>query len=184
MSQSFKEKILPIEKFMKSKGMTGRFVSSDHLHMTLVFLGNIEDEQIIHQLISLVQNFDFGEVILKPGLFEQWRDLLVLRFDENRELSIKVQNLKEQLKKHGFVFDDKSFKAHITIARKLRLNSTLIKSIKIEPQECFEQFINELNRMKDFNNQNLLLDEMNLYESKLTQNGPNYILLAGSSKKS
>lgn len=83
---------------MKSKGMTGSFVSSDHLHMTLVFLGNIEDEQIIHQLISLVQNFDFGEVILKPGLFEQWRDLLVLRFDENRELSIKVQNLKEQLK--------------------------------------------------------------------------------------
>lgn len=38
--------------------------------------------------------------------------------------------------------------------------------------------------MKDFNNQNLLLDEMNLYESKLTQNGPNYILHAGSSKKS
>ncbi len=94
----------------------------ENLHLTLAFLGNVENQQIACL-------FDIAERICTVR-FDLKLDLVIRKLQSNMiwlttdqspvELISLVDALRLELQANGFRTDDRPFKAHITLARKLR----------------------------------------------------------------
>lgn len=97
-------------------------VKADNLHVTLVFLGNIDAElEII--IRQSMKNISVQPFTLYFDQLDFWRSprvlcLTTLQYDQ--QLSILVERLKKELKTCGVTVEDRLYKPHITLARKAR----------------------------------------------------------------
>ncbi len=106
----------------------GRYVAPDSFHMTLAFLGEVDAGRIdaIADAVDVAcQEFAAFEVGLGPlGSFGKrssatlWQGL-----GEQGALPELAASVREGLRTRGFDFDEKSFKAHVTLMRKADLTS-------------------------------------------------------------
>jgi 2'-5' RNA ligase len=105
-----------------------------HLHMTLLFLGNIS----IHQLQTLQQiakTIPAKKFALKLDIVGYWKHnhIIYIRAKEfPAELFSLTDSLKIALSESGFIFDNRTYKPHITILRKTicHISTTMIKPIQ------------------------------------------------------
>ncbi|MCM8807083.1 MAG: RNA 2',3'-cyclic phosphodiesterase [Candidatus Omnitrophica bacterium] len=161
LRENLKEIIEKIKKIRESKP-----VKIENLHITLKFLGEIEEKKIslIKEKLKICSsNFKSFNVEIKGlGSFPSEKNLRVLWIGvEDDGLLKKLKNkIEEELKEFGFE-EEKEFISHITIAR--------FKSV---PNLNFIREIKE--KYKDFSFGKFLVKDFHLYESKLTPEGPIY----------
>ena len=104
----------------------GRYVAPDSLHMTLAFLGEVETTRIDAAACAIddaCQGFEAFEVALGPlGSFGKRSSATLWQGLSEQgvlpELAVAVRN---ELRTRGFSFDEKTFKAHVTLMRKADL---------------------------------------------------------------
>lgn len=122
--ESTKKAIQQISHEVKKHAVQGRFVKEQHLHLTLEFLGDIPPAQL--DKIKSAMNQVLAEkfiMILKGIGFFKGRDghIYWIGIEENRHLIDLQKQLHEALESQGFKLDNRPYKPHITIGRRVKI---------------------------------------------------------------
>jgi 2'-5' RNA ligase len=144
-----------------------KWVELWNLHLTLIFLGDTEEEKI-DEIKAAIDNLttrfaQFQMTIKSAGVFKNFvtPTVIWLGIEPNQVLEEIKKGLDENLNKIGYSLDTKKFKPHLTIGR----------SKFIKDKSNLEDIIDNL-QGKEISVQHV--DKIILYESTLTQNGPIY----------
>jgi 2'-5' RNA ligase len=122
LDQEVKEGIFEIQKRFSSFPLL--FPKKDMLHLTLLFLGEIQDEKIgeVTQAVGIasqkIPSFNLQFSLL--GVFPNLKLPKVVWIGLKGDLEILfniVKRLKSALSQKGFVFEEERFVPHITLAR-------------------------------------------------------------------
>ena len=164
LPKELKDRISSIVERLTKCDLEAKWVKPENIHMTLKFLGNVDDKQIdiVKSIISEVA-LNFKKIIVECGGFgffpnEKHPRVLFLKTDKEVDLRKIYQSLEEKLSHIGFEKEER-FKSHLTLCRfKGKRNiDCLIREIKdIE-------FSHQLN-----------INEIALFKSTLTRSGPIY----------
>lgn len=122
--EKVKNEIQDVINEMKKYTIQGKFVNIDHMHLTLEFLGEIPQEKVhkIKEVIDEVHFEPFTMNLTKVGCFKRREGNIYWLGIEHNEMLIKIQSkLHELLIKQGFELEDRPYKAHVTVGRKIRL---------------------------------------------------------------
>ncbi|SFE73985.1 RNA 2',3'-cyclic phosphodiesterase [Nitrosomonas sp. Nm166] len=135
----------------------GRKVKMQHIHLTLLFLGNITAHQV-EVLQQAMNNISAKKFELNLEEICYWKQNQIVYIQAKKlpiELFCLVDALKNTLLEMGFLFDERAYKPHITLIRKA-----------IRPA-----------RIKLNNSIRWQVNEWSLIQSKQTDNGVNYFSL-------
>lgn len=111
-----------------SAEVDGRFLRRESYHLTLAFLGEVDEAELASAVAAVEETCaTCAPVPLRAdglGKFGRSGDAtLWLGIAPNPELDDVVYPLRDALLDHGLDFDEKTFKAHVTIARRAKLPS-------------------------------------------------------------
>ncbi|MEN8121776.1 MAG: RNA 2',3'-cyclic phosphodiesterase [Bacteroidota bacterium] len=162
--------LISVYKSLQEKLIIDRikWVEYDNFHLTLKFLGDT-DEQLLPEIISKIENLlkrfnQFKITLLGFGRFLKKKHTKVIWLgveDPNKLLSLLAVKLNNNLKGLGFKIEQKEFKPHLTLGR--------VKYIQDE--KILSDFI-RFHSNKQY--QEIIIDEIILFESILTSKGPIY----------
>lgn len=152
------EEILRIQGLIKKDNIfIGKFTERENLHLTIKFLGEIDEIRIeeVKEKLKEIKFNNFECSIGKLGVFSR---------KEVRIIWIKIEggiyDLQKQIDKSlKDIFDQEiRFMGHVTIARVSKINDR-------------KRFFEVLNKIKDLK---FKVEEFKLMESELRKNGPIY----------
>jgi 2'-5' RNA ligase len=147
-----------------------RWVAENNLHLTIMFLGDTEEQKILGiqaKLKEMTENLPVFSVTIKNvGVFKNFRDPRIIWFgiEENKELLQLKKIVENQIAPFGFLPEARKFLPHMTIGRiKYLQNKKILQQI-----------------IEDFQDQVLhqfMVQEVVFYESILGKEGPEYVPL-------
>jgi 2'-5' RNA ligase len=144
-----------------------KWTNTDNIHITLSFLGDTEESQIIaiNEILMLrCEGFGQFDLVLKgTGVFKSQGDPRVIWVGiEPSEKFIRLNSLiKSSLAQAGTITEDRPFKPHLTLGRIKHLKNTEVLKTLIEEYQNSEI-------------QKVAVNEVILYESILLPTGPLY----------
>ena len=146
-----KAQINEIINKVKLNSIQGKFVNEEHLHLTVEFLGEIQKKRL--DLIKEIMNeLEFGQFTLsltKVGYFKRCEgNIYWLGVEDNDNLLNIHKKLHQSLIDKDFELQDREYKPHITMGRKVKLKDSFninelddtVRKIKID--------INKIDLMK------------------------------------
>lgn len=131
-NSSTKERIAEIQNLIRINSKGGRFKYIDNFHITLKFLGEVEEDKLILLARELEMNLmDQEEFVLSIqglgtfGFGEETIKTVYLELSGQMNELFKVHKIVEGTAgEYGFK-SDRSFTPHVTIAQDVKLNSSL-----------------------------------------------------------
>ena len=167
LSEQAKESIEKIK--LELKGIKGiKQVAKENIHLTLKFLGEVDDSKVkgITKSLEGVKFKPFKICISKIGVFPSEQRIQVVWADA--EPAEPLFELKKMIDKALPSFkDDHPFKNHITFAR-----------IKYIEHDFDKKKIIDMVKNKQLDKTKFLVDKFKLYKSDLTPAGPVYDVIA------
>lgn len=110
---------------LKEVSCSGNFTRRENLHLTLVFLGETDRAADVIQAMETVQAPSFSITLQGAGKFQQEDDVLYWAgIQESAVLSSLHRQLLCALRANGFNFEDRPFKPHLTLGRKVIVNES------------------------------------------------------------
>lgn len=138
-----------------------RWQQKDKLHLTLKFLGDTNPDRLPNLKIALdrIETSSFSITLQGLGYFPKgnYPRVLWAGIKKNQSLQELYRSIEQKCTDLGFEAEQRSFKPHITIAR-----------IEGGSKSDIMSFINQ---NKEFNLQEVPVEEFVLYESKLNPDG-------------
>ncbi len=116
----------------------GNFTSNANFHLTLVFIGEVREDQlpVLEDILDELELTPFELQLADLGSFSS-RDGAIwwVGLRQNPVLFDLQKRLTKALKEEGFSFDEKPFKPHLTLVRSFRPKADLdsIRLPQIEP---------------------------------------------------
>jgi len=162
---------------MRSYKLPIRWTRPENIHLTLKFLGNIEEAETQKVATAICDSVkDFAPISLAakgtgvfPGI-KRPRILWVGIGGETDSLAGLKKALDENLGLTGFPKENRPFKGHFTIGR--------VKK-KIDPKRLFDALKNN----QEFESETFIAEKLFLFKSELRQSGPVYTELFGNKLK-
>lgn len=127
-----KKNILSVQGHLKEKGR-GRFTSPQNLHLTLAFLGDV-DEGDVPKVMAAMDEVNVPALGLsfdRIGCFRRDEELWWIGLKETPELMRLQRDLIASLRAAGLRPDVKPFRPHITLARDMHVG-------QVDPQELLQ----------------------------------------------
>ena len=156
------------------KKYDAKWVDPELMHITLKFLGDVPDKEIMRicQIVTEVagRHESFGMRVKGLGTFGRPARVLWAGSAEDGALNDLQRELDEKLSVEGFPLDNKKFSGHLTLCR--------IKSSKAASVLC-----RLVERFQDTKFGPLYVDSVCVYRSDLTKEGPEYTLMHRASLK-
>lgn len=115
----------------------GNFVPRENFHLTLAFLGEIQDTQTedIKVAMERVKSTVFSMTISGLGEFNRQGGYIYwLGINKCPELNILQSSLADEVRNRGFVLEKRAFHPHLTLGRR----------VIVRKDFCLEQFKNSL----------------------------------------
>ena len=106
------------QEALRRKGARGRFTPPENRHMTLAFLGSVEDPAPVTEAMKRVP---VPKAALTFDRLTLFGDVLVALYRKNDALEQYAQALRAALDEAGIHYDRKPFRPHITLCRKTAL---------------------------------------------------------------
>jgi RNA 2',3'-cyclic 3'-phosphodiesterase len=174
INQQIKEAIGRLQEQLRKKTGIGKgqasWVRPDAMHLTLKFLGEIDDEQLT-QVCKTVEEIAKGhksfELNVESVGFFGGRAAKVLWVGSgagSEKLCALAKEIDERLAQAGFAKEDREFAAHLTLCR--------IKDIA-----AGKSLAEAAGRFGDFKAGTVLIEKVLVYQSQLTPTGPIYTAL-------
>jgi 2'-5' RNA ligase len=164
MDSAIREKLESLKRILNRKGV--KPVEKDNIHITLKFLGEVEEGKIepIKESLKKIEMKAFRMHVKGIGFFPSASNprIVWVGVEEGEEEMVKLAEMIENaMKKFGFR-RDKSFVAHATLARMKKITSEEKKRLVRELESVNQDF--GWMEVKDFR----------LKQSTLTPSGPIY----------
>jgi 2'-5' RNA ligase len=115
LEENMKEAIMDIQASMMFLGVQGNFTKPDNMHLTLAFIGEYPDPDMVVESIGELKADPFEIRLEGLGSFGK---LWWVGIQKNESLAQVVRVLRRRLAEGDIPFDRKKFKPHITIVRK------------------------------------------------------------------
>jgi len=119
-----KAQIKEIIDKVKSNSIQGRFVKEEHMHLTLEFLGEIQNSRL-DLIKEIMDGLDFGAfafTLSQIGYFRRREgNIYWLGIKDIDALFNLQKKLHQSLIDKGFELEDREYKPHITIGREVKL---------------------------------------------------------------
>ena len=136
IGQDARHELSRIAGLLKSQ-CRGSFPSSDMYHMTLAFLGDItfsQSDALCRVLEGVAEHyFPFELRLCRLGYFAQPEAATVFCSTErNNTLLSLAQDVYRSAWEVRIPFDDKQFRAHITLGRRVDLSTVRLNSIEVQ----------------------------------------------------
>lgn len=169
-----------IENQLKTTGADVKWVSPGNIHLTLKFLGEIDDKKLI-KVTEILETVASGENLFfirlaGVGAFPNTNSprVIWLGVDKGDEETKRIADaLEEEIAKIGIPKENRPFSSHITIGR-VRSGLNRIK---------LAQALNGLKDKSGEENLEFSVTKITLFESTLTPKGPIYAVLKEASLK-
>ncbi|MFN4110785.1 MAG: RNA 2',3'-cyclic phosphodiesterase [Ignavibacteria bacterium] len=165
--QEVKKKIFEISSSLQKFDEPVRYESIDKLHMTLLFLGSVEESlipELNQQALEISKSFFETDITFERlGVFKNFKQPRVIWIgtQDNPGLGTLSIELKNMVNQFGIITDEKEFKPHITLGRvKGNLSTKFIDFLK---SYSFKPFTAKVNSFE-------------LMESKLESSGSKYFV--------
>lgn len=124
--EKVKEQLLAMIEMMRPFASRGRFVDKENLHLTLEFLGEVDEGQVslIKESISTITQDSFCLKFTQVGFFKRPKGKIYwLGVEQSEALMIIQKELREDLLAKGFEIEERPFFPHVTLGRKVKLDS-------------------------------------------------------------
>lgn len=126
-SDEVKSVLLSAIEELKAQEVSGNFTSPDNLHLTLAFIGEAGDISAIRTTIDRCAVPAFELAVSGSGHFGS---VYWVGIENNPKLKALAENLQNELRACGFNIEEREFKPHITLARRLEANKPIGISVK------------------------------------------------------
>ena len=156
-----------VMKPLQAAGADAKFVEPRNLHVNLKFLGDIPDERTgpLSDVLSEVagRNAPFMLHVRSTGVFPNPRRVRVvwLGLEPSPALSALHDDVEQATEGLGFRRDARSYRPHITLAR-------------VRSGRNRAELVEAIERLKAVDVGELLAEELSLFRSTLTPQGPIY----------
>ncbi len=145
----------------------GRFTVKDNYHLTLHFLGNVAENDLIYVQSALdsVQDMSAPELSITQFATLRASNVVCAKFRKDEKLTLLHEKLGAKLEESGFNVEHRAYRPHVTIIRDYK----------------FTLPFSEVTKNVDVYNIPFVADRINLYESVFGENGVTYrkILVIG-----
>ncbi|MFP3909150.1 MAG: RNA 2',3'-cyclic phosphodiesterase [Archaeoglobaceae archaeon] len=166
LDPKIREELVPVQQFLDRRGI--KTVEKDNIHITLKFLGEVEDKRIepIKEALRQIKLNSFNMHVKGVGFFPSPNHVKVawVGVEEGKDEMIKLaEQIEDRMKKLKFKKEKKKFIPHATLAR--------IKKINAQEREKM------LKDLEPYLNQDfgwMKVNEFTLKKSELTPKGPVY----------
>ncbi len=111
---------------LKKYSKQGKYVDSEHMHLTLEFLGDISPDKVdlIIDAMNQISGEKFILALSKIGYFKRREgNIYWIGFTESPSLFRIQSKLHSILVDRGFDLENREYKPHLTIGRKILMNS-------------------------------------------------------------
>ena len=113
---------------LSKNGFRGNFTRKENIHLTLLFLGELDDDKI-----NLVKNkmneIDFSDFVIKINKVKKMKDMLILEVDKTDELMLLQKKIENKIKSLNIKVESREYYPHITLIREV--NQGLNKELNI-----------------------------------------------------
>ena len=165
LPEEIKKQIAKLQKQLQRAGAKATWVKPEIIHLTLAFLGSVTPNQleIIHKVLDEITPKLIKLELNQLGCFPYPEKARIIFLDlqgDSKELNQLTNLIRQNLKNQKVWFDDKPFKAHLTLGR-LRKQTNLthvLKGVKVKKIGFSAQ-------------------EISLNQSVLGPTGPKYVKL-------
>lgn len=180
LPDEIKDFLATLQSQLKKTGADVKWVAQGNIHLTLKFLGEIDDKDLtsLNACLETIasRHSPFQASLKTVGAFPTLHAPRVIWASlDNGDQEVKkiAFDLEEQLEKLRFPKEDRPFSSHITLGRmRSGINrEKLVKSLS-ELSECFDQ------RRYEFT-----VSSITLFQSTLSPQGPHYEILSAASLK-
>ncbi len=171
LPKQLQESLSDLQNRMQIPSRAVKWVEKDNIHLTLRFLGEIEQDQLqpIKNILDNIArkytgfNITMDNLGVFPGIKEP-RILWVGIANGHNEIKSIVEDLNANLAELGFNSENNPFLPHITIARlrQEKINSSLTQELEL------------LQKQLTLNKAEFYIDRIVLLQSTLTRQGPIY----------
>jgi 2'-5' RNA ligase len=157
---------------LKGKSQGIRWVPASNIHITLKFLGSVEEEMVSEiemRLSAICANYrPFTATVRGAGAFPRLKypNVLWVGMDVPGELADLYQDIDRAMAELGFEREDRKFSPHLTIAR-------------VKDRRDSAPVVQELSTFKDTIFGTINIDEILLMRSDLKPTGAEYSKIAG-----
>ena len=159
---------------LHGSGLNIKWVEKQNLHLTLEFLGDTESEKIkdLRKVLSRAaeQSAAFSLAIKGMGTFpnlKQPRVIWMGLIGQLPEISHLQRDIRQGLSAHGFSFDQKEFRPHLTLGRVRDANPGFNRQLL---QEVFKS-------AEDIDSPDWRVERIDLMQSELSRPAPRYTIL-------
>ena len=122
LNDEIKDALCSVENELQTSGAKGNFSKRENLHLTLAFLGEVEQKRVkaVREAMDKAEFTPFTVEVSSAGRFKRDEgDILWIGLGASKALTALQSSLVKELKARGFAPDDKPFKPHLTIGRKI-----------------------------------------------------------------
>lgn len=112
---AMQDSLLNLQHHWRNIGVRGHFVPAENLHLTLAFIGEYGNPDIVMDAISAVSFTPFTIQLDGAGNFH---DALWAGTAQNEELTHCVRRLRRALAEQNIPYDRKKISPHITLVRR------------------------------------------------------------------
>lgn len=159
ISNSNRRQIMRLQTALKRKSTKANFTKLENLHITLKFLGDVDEPKLnrIKSILSKLELPAYYELNPREIVAVKGRNGSLIRLDlddNDSKLSKLARDIDLSLHRLGFPLEKRQFLPHITLARRVSLRASLDDSY------CQDFVIN--------------ITSISLYLSEFTNNGMRY----------
>lgn len=115
LSREMKKTVRDVQDQIRRQKVSGNFTIHENLHITLAFIGEYDSPE---RVLELLERISFHPFTIKMDRIGSFGGLWWTGFEDCRQLEAIVKRLRHALSDAGIPFDNKRFKAHVTILRK------------------------------------------------------------------
>lgn len=151
LSNQVKNQVNEIQSKIKINSSQGKFVNKEHMHITIEFLGEIVKDKVdlIKKLMDELEYEPFTLKLNKVGYFKRSVGNIYWIGIEKNDKLIKIHDdLHQGLKEEGFKLEDRDYKPHLTLARRVKLKDGFDIEILNNDLEIIETHINSVDLVK------------------------------------
>ncbi|HEC98749.1 MAG TPA: RNA 2',3'-cyclic phosphodiesterase [Nitrospirae bacterium] len=167
IGEEMKKELESFMKRLKKFDPNVKWLSGDHIHLTLKFLGNTDDTLVdrIKRSLKSVASYHgkFNLTATGTGVFPGYSRPRVLwvGIDRSEELNLLYNNTESAMELPGYKREPKKFRPHLTIAR-------------VKSQKVLTPLLKELRGCKDREFGKIEVSEVLLMKSTLKPTGAEY----------
>ena len=132
---AMQESLLDLQEHWRALGVRGHFIPAEKMHLTLAFIGEHGNPDIIMDAISDISFTPFAIQLDGAGNFY---DTLWAGIASNEALSACVRRLRRALAEQDIPYDRKKFAPHITLVRKADFPASMESLLKQLPTDTMD----------------------------------------------